>query len=130
MSNDDLKVRMDKWLWAVRVYKTRSSATDACKSGKIKCRGISMKPSHIVQLGEFYQISKNGFNLTFEVSGLLDKRVGAKEVIYYYKDHTPPEEYTKKRDILELAPPVRARGSGRPTKKERREMNQLWEGNY
>ena len=120
-------IRIDKWLWAVRIYKTRSLATEACKSGRIKLNEHSIKPSHWIKVGEIYKISKNGFNLTFQVSGLIAKRVSASEAAKHKIDLTPPEEYSKKRDILELAPPVRTRGSGRPTKKERREMDQLWD---
>lgn len=121
------KTRLDRWLWAVRIYKTRPLATEACKSGKIKIEGKTVKPSYSIKIGEIIEISKDGFNLKFEVTGLIEKRVSAEEAAKNKIDHTPPEEYSKKRDILNLAPPVRPKGLGRPTKRERREIEK-WFG--
>ncbi|MDQ1354522.1 MAG: ribosome-associated heat shock protein Hsp15 [Acidobacteriota bacterium] len=124
---DDIKPRLDKWLWAVRVFKTRSMATDACKKGKIFINGIAAKPSHLVKIGEVIERRESMITRSFKVTGLLEKRVSAKVAVNYMEEVTPPEEFTK----LELARTsmiaVRERGSGRPTKKERRDIEKLRE---
>lgn len=124
---NDIKPRLDKWLWAVRVFKTRSMATDACKKGKIFINGISAKPSHSVKIGEVIERRESMITRSFKVTGLLEKRVSAKVAVNYMEEVTPPGEFAK----LELARTtmigVRERGTGRPTKKERRDTEKLKE---
>ena len=115
-------VRIDKWLWAVRLYKTRPQATEACKAGKVKHDGINVKPSKIVQVSEVYTVS--GIYLrTIRVKELLDKRVGAKLVPDYMEDLTPEEEKIRGMNIHRKSFEFRERGTGRPTKKQRREID-------
>lgn len=122
---EDIKPRLDKWLWAVRVFKTRSMATDACKKGKVYINGIAAKPSHSVKIGEVIERRESMITRSFKVTGLLEKRVSAKVAVNYMEEITPPEEFAK----LELARTsiiaVRERGTGRPTKKERRDIDRL-----
>lgn len=121
----DIIPRLDKWLWAVRVFKTRSMATDACKKGKIFINGIAAKPSRSVKIGEVIERRESMIIRSFKVTGLLEKRVSAKVAVNYMEEITPPEEFKK----LELARTtmigVRERGTGRPTKKERRDIEKL-----
>lgn len=121
------KVRIDKWLWSVRIFKSRSMATDACKSGKIKIGEKNVKPSYLLQRGETVFVKKNGFNLTFKVVDLLDKRVSATLAQPCYEDLTPPEEMNKYNDwfIGKGRPESREKGAGRPTKKDRREIDRF-----
>lgn len=113
-------VRIDKWLWAVRLYKTRSQATDACRAGKVKIDNESIKPSREVKTDQLISIHAGAITKTVKVLGLLEKRVGAKLVPNYMEDHTPAEEYHKL-ELLRDNP--LARRKGRPTKKERREID-------
>jgi len=113
-------VRIDKWLWAVRLFKTRSQATDACRAGKIKIDGDAIKPSREVKIGQEISIHLGPITKTAKVVGLLEKRVGAKLVPGYMEDLTPAEEYHKL-ELLRDNP--LAQRKGRPTKKERREMD-------
>ena len=119
------KVRADKWLWSVRIFKSRSMATDACKSGKVKTKGIAIKPSYLVVRGEILEVKKNGFNLVFKVKDLLDKRVSAVLAEPCYENLTPEDELNKYKDwyIGKAAPERRDKGAGRPTKKERRTID-------
>ncbi len=114
--------RIDKWLWAVRVYKTRSLATEACKSGKIKVDGVAVKPSREVREGMEIGVHAGPITRSLKVIKLLHNRVGAKLVGEYLHDLTPPEEYAKLKHAKEQ-PYRRPRGAGRPTKKERRDMD-------
>jgi len=126
------KVRIDKWLWSVRIFKSRTLATDACKSGKVKIDDVSVKPSYLLQRDETVQVRKEGFNLTFRVVDLLQKRVGAPLAQQCYEDLTPEEELNKYKDwyIGKSNAESRERGAGRPTKKERRRIedfkNEQW----
>lgn len=119
------KVRIDKWLWSVRIFKSRSMATDACKSGKVKIRGVSIKPSFMVERDEVLEVKKNGFDLVFKVKELLDKRVSAALAEPCYENLTPEDELNKYKDwyIGKAAPEKREKGAGRPTKKERRTID-------
>ncbi|MBK6621354.1 MAG: RNA-binding S4 domain-containing protein [Saprospirales bacterium] len=119
------KVRIDKWLWAVRIYKSRTLATDACKEGKVKTGGMSAKASHMVGVGDLLEVKKNGFDFRFKVVSLLEKRVGAAIAITCYEDLTPAEELTKYKDwfVGKSTGEFRERGIGRPTKRERREID-------
>ena len=116
------KVRVDKWLWSVRIFKSRSMATDACKSGKVKKEGVNLKPSFLLQREEVLQVRKNGFNLVYKVIDLLEKRVSATLAEPCYKNITPEDELNKYKDwyIGKASPERREKGAGRPTKKERR----------
>ena len=119
------KVRVDKWLWSVRIFKSRSMATDACKSGKVKIEGVKLKPSYLLQRGEILEVKKNGFNLIYKVLDLLEKRVSATLAEPCYENITPEEELNKYKDwfIGKAAPERREKGAGRPTKKERRVLD-------
>lgn len=118
-------VRIDKWLWAVRVFKTRSQATDSCKSGKVKIEDTSVKPSREVKLNEVIVVQVQHISKTLKVIGLLNNRVGAKLVPEYMEDLTPAEEYDKEKIKKEINYEYRDRGLGRPTKKERRLIDRL-----
>lgn len=121
-------LRIDKWLWAVRLYKTRSQATQACRSGKVKVDGDALKPSREIKEGMEITIQTGAIKKTIRVKELLHKRVGAKLVHNYIEDLTPEEEY-QKIEITRTQPVAkRERGQGRPTKKERRDLND-WFGN-
>lgn len=126
MSNPT-KVRVDKWLWAVRIFKSRTIATDACKSGKVKVNSVSLKPSHNVSIGEIVEVRKNGFNFTFKVNQLLEKRVSATLAAPSYEDLTPTDELNKYKDwfVGKFGAEVRDKGEGRPTKKDRREIDEF-----
>ncbi len=116
------KVRVDKWLWSVRIFKSRTLATDACKSGKVKIDGHSLKPSYLVQRGELLEVKKNGFDLQFKVIDLIQKRVSAPLAQVCYEDLTSAEEMNKYQSwfVGKGATERREKGAGRPTKKERR----------
>lgn len=120
------KVRIDKWLWSVRIFKSRTLATDACKGGKVKVGGMSVKPSFQISAGDTVSVKKNGFQFEFKVVQLIEKRVGAPIAVTCYEDVTPEAEKTKYTEWFLNAMPTaekRKKGIGRPTKKERREMD-------
>lgn len=120
-------VRLDKYLWAIRVYKTRTDATDACKGGKIRLNGLDVKPSKEVKPGDTIVVRKGAVTYTYKVLDLVDKRQGAQVVPKYAENLTPQEELDKLRAPVETFFLKRDRGAGRPTKKERRQMDALWE---
>lgn len=119
------EVRVDKWLWAVRVFKTRSLATDACKKSRVSVGGQTVKPSRTLKVGEVVTVRKPPIEYSFRVLALLTNRVGAKLVSEYMENVTPREQY----ELLELQRISgfvdRAKGLGRPTKKERRDLDQF-----
>lgn len=119
------KLRVDKYLWAIRVFKTRSLATEACKAGRVKLDGRSVKPSALVKVGDSFQIQKGMEKKVLRVTGLLDKRVGAKTAIAFYEDLTPLEETYGYKSMYRASVPTRDRGTGRPTKKDRRDIDSL-----
>mgnify|MGYP000562455201 CR=1 FL=1 len=121
------KVRIDKWLWSVRIFKSRTIATDACKSGKIKIKGVNVKPSYLVEREELVEVRKNGFDLQFKVIDLIQKRVSAPLAQQCYEDLTPAEELNKYQDwfVGKAAAEKREKGAGRPTKKERRSIDEF-----
>ncbi len=121
------EVRIDKYLWSIRVYKTRSDATDACKGGKIRINGADIKPSRTVRQGDVITVRKGAVTYTYRVISPIDKRQGAKLVSEYAENLTPQEELDKLRAPVETFFLKRDRGSGRPTKKERRQMDSLWD---
>ena len=118
-----MEARIDKWLWAVRLYKTRSLATDACKNGRITINGTVVKPSKTIHEGDTITVRKPPITYTFRVLQAIENRVGAKLVPEMLENLTPKEQY----DILEMnrvsgfVNP--ARGTGRPTKKDRRTLD-------
>lgn len=120
------EVRIDKYLWSIRVYKTRSEATDACKGGKVRVNGADTKPSKAVKVGDTIVARKGAVVYTYKVLQLIDKRQGAKLVPTYAENLTPPEELAKLRAPVETFFLKRDRGAGRPTKKDRRQMEDLW----
>ena len=120
------EVRIDKYLWSIRVYKTRSEATDACKGGKIRLNGGDVKPSKTVKVGDLLVARKGPVTYTYRILQLIDKRQGAKLVPNYAENLTPQEELDKLRAPVETFFLKRDRGAGRPTKKDRRQMDSLW----
>lgn len=121
------EVRIDKYLWSIRVFKTRSEATDACKGGKVRVNGADTKPSKMVKVGDTIVARKGAVTYTYKVLELIDKRQGAKLVPNYAENLTPPEELAKLRAPIETFFLKRDRGAGRPTKKDRRQMEALWD---
>jgi len=119
------KMRVDKWLWCVRIFKSRTKATDACKGRKISINNLAVKPSYLVTPGDILQVKKEGFNLEFEVVELLKNRVSATQAEPCYNNLTPQEELLKFKDwfVGKAAPERREKGSGRPTKKDRRTID-------
>mgnify|MGYP001189959832 CR=1 FL=1 len=118
------KIRIDKWLWAVRLFKTRSLAADACAAGKIKMDGESLKASYMLKAGQTIQVQKEGIRMIIKVVKLIDKRVGAPLAVQCYEDLTPPEEKDKLK-FPSVFYEVRDRGIGRPTKKDRRAIEKF-----
>ena len=123
-------VRIDKWLWATRIFKTRSIATDACKKGRIAVDGVTVKPSRMIKVGGIISVRKPPVTYTFEVIGLIEARVGAKLVPNYLKNLTTPDQY-ELLDMVRISGFVnRQKGLGRPTKKEGRELAQFTEMSF
>ena len=119
--------RIDKWLWATRIFKTRSIATDACKKGRVAIDGVTIKPSRMVKVGDTVSVRKPPVTYTFEVVGLTEARVGAKLVPNFLKNITSPDQY-ELLDMVRISGFVnRQKGLGRPTKKEGRELAQFTE---
>jgi ribosome-associated heat shock protein Hsp15 len=117
-------VRIDKYLWAVRVFKTRTLATEACRKGKVEVDQMPAKPSRMVSAGDVIRVKKMPVMYAYRVLDPIEKRVGAKIVNDFVEDVTPPEELQK----LEMKDDFfirRDRGTGRPTKKERRTLDDL-----
>lgn len=118
-------IRIDKWLWNVRLFKSRSKASKACKSNNVSINDITAKPSGSVSVNDIVRFKKNGFNLTFRVLKLLEKRRSYSIARECYSDLTPESEYNKyekwynEQRLIEY----REKGTGRPTKKERREID-------
>jgi ribosome-associated heat shock protein Hsp15 len=122
ISNEDL--RIDKWLWAVRLYKTRSMATEACKKGRISINGSEVKASRSVKIGDIVEVKIPPVLYRYQILVMLHTRVGAKLVPNYLKDLTPEQEVIKI-DMMRLnIGGYRERGTGRPTKKERRLLDE------
>lgn len=118
------KVRIDKWLWSVRIFKSRTLAADAIKAGKVKIGETVAKPSDLVDVGQMVYVKKEGFNLQFLVKQLIDKRVGAPLAVECYENLTPEEELNKFNSwfVGKSGTEIRERGTGRPTKRERRDI--------
>ena len=115
--------RDDKWLWAARIYKTRSLAADACKNSRVTINGVNVKPSHTIKVGEVISVKKSPVVYSFRVLKCIEQRVGAKLLPEVYENVTDPKQY----ELLEMSRISgfvdRARGTGRPTKKERRALD-------
>ena len=115
--------RVDKWLWAARIYKTRSLAADACKNSRVTINGVNVKPSHTIKVGEVISVKKSPVVYSFRVLKCIEQRVGAKPLPEVYENVTDPKQY----ELLEMSRISgfvdRARGTGRPTKKERRALD-------
>ena len=120
-------IRIDKWLWAVRIYKTRSQATEACKKGRVTIDGIVVKPSRIIKKEEILHVKKLPVIYTFKVKELLHNRVSAKLAPDFIEDLTPQEELIKLKMNSIPGNIHRQKGAGRPTKKERRTLNKLFD---
>src|SRR5690242_8854938 len=116
------KLRIDKYLWCIRVYKSRTLATEACEGGKVKIGGERIKPSRPVKIGEVISVQQGFIRKEYKVTGLLDKRVAAKLVINYAEDVTPKEEIEKALTARFVSYESKFQDSGRPTKKDRRLM--------
>jgi ribosome-associated heat shock protein Hsp15 len=119
--------RIDKVLWALRIYKTRTDATDACKGGKVKIGGTNAKPSHLVKVGDVINVRKGSVLYTYRIKKPLSQRVGAKLVQDFAENLTPQSELNKLKTPVETFFVKRDRGLGRPTKKDRRVMEEAWE---
>ena len=119
------EVRIDKWLWAVRIFKTRTVASEACKKGRVIIGNVAVKPSRNIRIGEIIEVRKPPVTFSFKVLELADKRMGAAKVPQFMENVTPPDQY----ELLELGKiggfVDRQRGTGRPTKKERRDLEQF-----
>lgn len=122
-------VRIDKWLWAVRIFKTRSQASDACRGGKVKMGGDNVKPSREVKEGDEIEVQQGILKKRLRVIKPAKNRVGAKLVSELAEDLTPKEEYEKQEMLRQLNYEKRDRGAGRPTKKERRDIGKLKDNN-
>lgn len=120
-------VRIDKWLWAVRIFKTRSQATEACKKGHVVIGELPVKASREIHVGEIIKVRKSPITKSFKVLALSGKRMGAKLVSEFLEDVTPPEEI----ELLEMQKNMRwsarEKGTGRPTKKDRRDLDDFFE---
>lgn len=118
-----MNARIDKWLWASRIFKTRSIAADACKNGRVTMKGSRVKASHMVKEGDVVEVRKPPVTYSFRILKAIEKRVGAKMLNEIFENITPPDQY----ELLEMNRVAgfidRARGTGRPTKKERRALD-------
>ncbi|MCL1933076.1 MAG: RNA-binding S4 domain-containing protein [Candidatus Azobacteroides sp.] len=118
-----MEIRIDKWMWATRIFKTRTIALEACKKNRVTVNDIPAKPSRMIKVGDVVQVRKPPVTYSFKVLDITSNRVGAKLVPQYLENMTPPEQY----ELLELQKISgfvdRVRGAGRPTKKERRDLD-------
>ena len=121
------EARIDKWLWASRIFKTRSIAADACKNGRVTVGNVTVKPSRMVKVGETVSVRKPPITYSFRILKTIEQRVGAKLLPEIYENVTAPEQY----ELLEMTRISgfvdRARGTGRPTKKDRRSLDAVLE---
>lgn len=124
------EARIDKWLWATRIFKTRTIAADACKKGRISINGAQVKPSRMIKPGDIINVKKSPITYSFKVLQAIEKRVGAKLVPEIMENVTTPEQY----ELLEMSKISgfidRARGTGRPTKKDRRSLDEFFTPEY
>ena len=122
--DDDVTVRVDKWLWAVRVHKTRTAATTACASGRVRVNDEVAKPATRITVGDVVESRRSDRTIVYRVTELIEKRVGAQRAMECYQDQSPP---LPARGEIPPPPPggARERGAGRPTKRERRQIDRL-----
>ena len=124
------EARLDKWLWAARIFKTRSIAINACKNGRVTMKGVRMKPAHLIKIGDVIEVRKPPITFSFRVKQTIEHRVGAKLVPEILENVTTPEQY----ELLEMSKISnligRAKGTGRPTKKERRDLDDFAVSSY
>ncbi len=124
------EARIDKWMWAARIFKTRTIAAEACKKGRISINGAQAKPARTVKPGDVVQVRKPPVTYSFKVLQAIEKRVGAKLVPEVMENVTTPDQY----ELLEMSKISgfvdRARGTGRPTKKERRDLDEFFTPEY
>lgn len=118
-------VRIDKYLWAIRLYKTRSISAEACKNGRVKIDDVAVKASREVKVGDVIELRVNIMNKVIEVVEVIKNRMSASLAIQKYKDITPQEELERVEMINEMRTEHRDRGAGRPTKKDRRELSKI-----
>lgn len=124
-------MRIDKWMWAVRIFKTRSNAAEACDKNKVTVNDAEVKASRNLKVGDKLSYSYGALTRKFEVLALLDNRVGAKEVAKYCTETTPKEDLLNYEAMRKAAAVWRDKGSGRPTKKDRRELDDfIWGGEF
>src|SRR4030095_702044 len=127
--NEKVKLRLDKWLWSIRIYKTRTEASEACEKGKVKMDGLSVKAARHIKLGDVYEIKTSSRKWVIKVKDLLAKRVQYQEAILHYEDLTPPEEKQRlEYQATSFHTGKRQSKIGRPTKKERRDLDEFTEG--
>ncbi|MDB6109642.1 MAG: RNA-binding protein [Pedosphaera sp.] len=124
--NAPASVRIDKWLWAIRLFKTRGLATEACRHGRVTVGGQAVKPSRDVKISDLIVAKTGDITRTVKVLALLEHRVGAQMVREYAEDLTPASEYEKPRERFLQPLFSRPKGAGRPTKKDRRQMDKLF----
>ena len=119
------EVRIDKWMWATRIFKTRTIAAEACKKNRVMINGVNVKPSRMIKVGEVIQVRKPPITFSFKVLDLTERRMGAKLVPDYLENVTTPDQY----ELLEMSRVSgfvnRAKGTGRPTKKDRRSLEEF-----
>ena len=124
------EARIDKWLWAARIFKTRTIAAEACKKGRVSINGAQAKPSRMIKPGDVINVKKSPITYSFKVLQAIEKRVGAKLVPEIMENVTSPEQY----ELLEMSRISgfidRARGTGRPTKKDRRSLDEFFTPEY
>lgn len=125
MESKNTEARIDKWLWAARIFKTRTIAAAACKKGQITSRGAQLKPSRIIKVGDVIEVRKPPITYSFKVRQAIERRVGARLIPEILEDVTPPQQY----ELLEMSKISgfvnRAKGTGRPTKKDRRSLDEF-----
>ena len=125
MESKNTEARIDKWLWAARIFKTRTIAAAACKKGQITLRGAQLKPSRIIKVGDIIEVRKPPITYSFKVLQAIERRVGARLIPEILEDVTPPQQY----ELLEMSKISgfvnRAKGTGRPTKKDRRSLDEF-----
>jgi ribosome-associated heat shock protein Hsp15 len=123
------KLRLDKYLWCIRLFKTRSMATEACDKGKVKLNRENTKPSRSVKLGDEYEVKTEHKHWKIKVIGLLDHRLQYKEAIKYYEDITPPEEIARVQfEAATFNTGKRMSKQGRPTKRDKRDLDEWMQG--
>jgi ribosome-associated heat shock protein Hsp15 len=119
-------IRIDKWLWTLRLFKTRSQATDACNRGHILMEGLPVKPSRHIKTGDVVKVKRSPIYRSYQVLGFPGSRVGAAELPKFLLETTPPEELKLLEVQKDMQWVTRDRGAGRPTKKERRDLDEFF----